>query len=51
LKTPPSSNRRARHQTEQERIEYLEKKVQTKDKVLAELTVEHIALKERFGEL
>jgi len=36
---------------EQERIEYLEKKIQRKDEVLAELMGEHIALKERLGEL
>lgn len=36
---------------EQERIAYLEKKVQTKDEVLAELMAEHIALKKRVGEL
>lgn len=29
----------------QKRIEFLEKKVQTKDEVLAELMAEHIALK------
>jgi transposase len=36
---------------EQERIEYLEKKIQTKDEVLAELMAEHIALKKSLGEL
>ncbi len=35
----------------QKRIEFLEKKVQTKDEVLAELMAEHVALKKRFGEL
>ena len=35
----------------QERIEFLEKKVQTKDEVLAELMAEHIALKKSLGEL
>jgi hypothetical protein len=35
----------------QKRIEFLEKKVQTKDEVLAELMVEHIALKKTLGEL
>ena len=35
----------------QKRIEFLEKKVQTKDKVLAELMAEHIALKKSLGEL
>ena len=39
------------HQAEQERIEYLEKKIQTKDEVLAELMAEHIALKKSLGEL
>jgi transposase len=42
---------RANHQAEQERIEYLEKKIQLKDEVLAELMGEHIALKESLGEL
>jgi hypothetical protein len=32
------------------RIEFLEKKVQTKDEVLAELMAEHVALK-KLGEL
>src|ERR1700737_4209702 len=35
----------------QNRIEFLEKKVQTKDEVLAELMAEHIALKKSLGEL
>jgi transposase len=39
------------HQGEQQRIEFLEKKVQTKDEVLAELMAEHIALKKSLGEL
>jgi transposase-like protein len=34
---------RSDHQAEQERIEYLEKKMQRKDEVLAELMAEHIA--------
>ena len=38
-------------QAEQERIEYLEKKIQRKDEVLAELMSEHIALKKELGEL
>jgi transposase-like protein len=42
---------RANPQPEQERIEYLEKKIQTKDEVLAELMAEHIALKKSVGEL
>ena len=36
---------------EQERIAYLEKKIQTKDEVLAELMAEHVALKKSVGEL
>jgi bacillopeptidase F (M6 metalloprotease family) len=35
----------------QKRIEFLEKKVQTKDEVLGELMAEHIALKKSLGEL
>src|SRR5271168_4214301 len=42
---------RVNHQSEQQRIEYLEKKIQTKDEVLAELMAEHIALKKSLGEL
>jgi transposase-like protein len=42
---------RSRHPAEQERIEHLEKKIQTKDEVLAELMAEHIALKKSLGEL
>src|SRR6516225_2997781 len=38
---------RKNHQPEQERIAYLEKKIQTKDEVLAELMAEHVALKKR----
>ncbi len=38
---------RSNHQAEQERIEYLEKKIQTKDEVLAELMAEHVALKKK----
>jgi hypothetical protein len=34
----------------QKRIEFLEKKVQAKDEVLAELMTEHVALKETLGE-
>ena len=36
---------------EQERIAYLEKKIQTKDEVLAELMAERVALKKDIGEL
>ncbi len=39
------------HSAEQERVAYLEKKIQTKDEVLAELMAEHIALKKTLGEL
>ena len=42
---------RADHPAEQERIEYLEKKIQRKDEVLAELMAEHIALKKDLGDL
>ena len=42
---------RPNHSAEQERIDYLEKKIQTKDEVLAELMAEHIALKKDIGEL
>jgi hypothetical protein len=34
---------------EQKRIEFLEKKVQTEDEVLAELMAGHIALKKHLG--
>ena len=43
--------RPANHSAEQERIAYLEKKLQTKDEVLAELMAEHVALKKTLGEL
>ena len=42
---------RSNHQAEQDRIEYLEKKMQRKDEVLAELMEEHVALKRILGEL
>jgi transposase-like protein len=42
---------RANHGAEQQRIEYLQKKIQTKDEVLAELMAEHVALKKSLGEL
>ena len=42
---------RTNHSAEQERIAYLEKKIQTKDDVLAELMAEHVALKKEIGEL
>src|SRR4030095_1578751 len=41
---------RPNHHTDHERIAYLEKKIQTKDEVLAELMAEHVALKD-IGEL
>jgi transposase len=43
--------RPSNHSAEQERIAYLEKKIQTKDEVLAELMAEHVALKKEIGEL
>jgi transposase len=47
-----SKQRPARQSEEkQKRIEFLEKKVQTKDEVLAELMAEHIALKKSLGEI
>jgi transposase-like protein len=42
---------RSNQQAGQERIEYLEKKIRTKDEVLAELMAEHVALKKSLGEL
>jgi hypothetical protein len=42
---------RPNHSAEQERIAYLEKKIQTKDEVLAELMAEHVTLKKDIGEL
>src|ERR1041385_3535996 len=42
---------RPNHSAEQERIAYLEKKIQTKDEVLAELMAEHVRLKKDIGEL
>ena len=39
------------HSADQERIAYLQKKIQTKDEVLAELLAEHVALKKDIGEL
>src|ERR1044071_1951669 len=40
---------RPNHSADQERIVYLEKKIQNKDEVLAELMAEHVALKKRLG--
>ncbi len=42
---------RSHRQPEQERIEQLQKKIQTKDEVLAELMAEHIVLKKSLGTL
>ena len=42
---------RTSHQPEQERIEYLQGKIQIKDEVLAELMAEHVALKKSLGEI
>ena len=42
---------RPNHSADQERIAYLEKKIQSKDEVLAELMGEHVALKKTLGEL
>ena len=42
---------RSKHPAEREPIEYLEKKIRTKDEVLAELMAEHVALKKTLGEL
>jgi transposase len=41
---------RPNHSADQERVAYLEKKIQTKDEVLAGLMAEHVAL-ETLGEL
>ena len=41
---------RPNHSAEQERIAYLEKKIQTKDEDLAELMAEHVALKKDIAE-
>ena len=39
------------HSADQERIAYLQKKIKTKDEVLAELMAGHVALKKDIGEL
>ena len=41
---------RANQPAEQERIEFLEKRIQRKDEVLAELLEEHVALKKSLGD-
>jgi transposase-like protein len=45
------SKTRPNPQPQQQRIEFLQKKIQTKDEVLAELMAEHIALKKSLGEI
>jgi transposase InsO family protein/transposase-like protein len=42
---------RRNHSAEQERVAYLERKIQTKDEVLAELMAEYVALKKSLGTL
>ena len=42
---------RSHRPPDQERVDYLTKKIQVKDEVLAELMAEHIALKKSLGEL
>ena len=42
---------RPNHSAEQERLDYLEKKIQIKDEVLSELMAEHVALKNAWGTL
>ena len=49
--TAGSVKARSASQAEAERIQYLEKRIQRKDEVLAELMGEHIALKKELGEL
>jgi hypothetical protein len=55
IQTPPAEGwsglpkRPSNHSAEQERIAYLEKKIQTKDEVLSELMAEHVALKKTLG--
>ena len=49
FQTPERPHRQV--EEKQKRIEFLEKKAQTKDEVLAELMAEHIALKKSLGEL
>ena len=39
------------HSAEQDRIAYLEKKIQTKDEAVAELMAEYVALRKTLGEL
>src|SRR5882724_10887026 len=51
LTLPAKTPRPTNHSADQERIAYLQKKIQTKDEVLAELMAEHVALKKDIGEL
>ncbi|MGI6139835.1 MAG: transposase [Candidatus Hydrogenedentales bacterium] len=44
-------NKDAEERRTQERIAYLENRIQRKDEVLAELMLEHVALKKSLGEL
>jgi transposase-like protein len=44
-----AQKRPSNHSADQERIAYLEKKIQTKDEVLAELIAEHVTLRKRLG--
>jgi transposase len=41
---------RTNAQAEQQRVEFLEKRIQRKDEVIAELMEEHVALKKSLGE-
>ncbi len=43
--------RSTNHSADQERIAYLEKKIQTKDEALAELMAEPVSLRKTLGEL
>ena len=44
-------NKSRKRPPEQDRIERLQQKIQTKDAVLAELMAEHVALKKSLGEI
>lgn len=46
-----AGKRKPESSKEQERCEKLEKRIQQRDEVLAELMAEHVALKKEFGEL
>ena len=45
------AGKRAEQNQDRQRIEKLEQKIRQKDEVLAELMVEHVALKKEIGEL